>query len=62
MIDVAPTPRPIDTDDNPMTRGKVMLTAANCKVPIQPMYMVSIIDATIIDEMPRNIGMVSRTR
>ncbi len=37
MIDVAPMPRPIDTDDNPITIGNEKLTAASCCVPIQPM-------------------------
>jgi hypothetical protein len=62
MIDEAPIPIPIDTVDNAMTIGNVKLTAASSRVPIQPTYTVSIMDATIIAEMPRNIGTVRRTR
>ena len=36
MIEAAPTPMPIGTVDNAITRGKVKLTAASSTVPIQP--------------------------
>ena len=37
MIDVAPTPRPIEIDDRPITIGNEKLTAASGCVPMRPM-------------------------